>query len=113
MADVRKLPVPAATIWDWQLQAACRGVDSSVFFHPDGERCANKVSREARALRVCRSCPVLQECRRHALAVEEPYGVWGGQTEDERAAVLRDRRRDRHDQVGAASGWTRPTDPAA
>ncbi|WP_308190969.1 WhiB family transcriptional regulator [Pseudonocardia terrae] len=23
-------------------------------------------------------CPVLDECRRHALAVDEPYGVWAG-----------------------------------
>ena len=27
---------------------------------------------------------VLQACRTHALAVREPYGVWGGLTEDER-----------------------------
>jgi WhiB family redox-sensing transcriptional regulator len=30
---------------------------------------------------VCRSCPVLQNCREHALQVKEPYGVWGGMTE--------------------------------
>ncbi len=93
MADVRKLPVPVTDIWNWQLRAACRTIDSGVFFHPEGERGEYKTSREARALRVCQSCPVLETCRRHALAVEEPYGVWGGQTEGERAAILRGRRR--------------------
>ena len=28
------------------------------------------------------------ECAAHALAVREPYGVWGGLTEDEREAML-------------------------
>jgi WhiB family redox-sensing transcriptional regulator len=30
---------------------------------------------------------VLRQCREHALAVREPYGVWGGLTEDEREAI--------------------------
>ena len=29
---------------------------------------------------------MLEQCRTHALAVREPYGVWGGLTEEERAA---------------------------
>lgn len=29
----------------------------------------------------------MAECRSHALAVREPYGVWGGLTEEEREAV--------------------------
>jgi WhiB family redox-sensing transcriptional regulator len=36
---------------------------------------------------VCGSCPVLDQCREHALAVREPYGVWGGLTEDDREAI--------------------------
>jgi WhiB family redox-sensing transcriptional regulator len=36
---------------------------------------------------VCAACPVIQQCRQHALAVREPYGVWGGLTEDERNAI--------------------------
>jgi WhiB family redox-sensing transcriptional regulator len=30
---------------------------------------------------------VLQQCRTHALKVREPYGVWGGMTEDEREVI--------------------------
>ncbi|EUA07200.1 transcription factor WhiB family protein [Mycobacterium xenopi 4042] len=38
MPQPEQLPGPNADIWDWQLRGLCRGVDSSVFFHPDGER---------------------------------------------------------------------------
>jgi WhiB family redox-sensing transcriptional regulator len=33
------------------------------------------------------SCPVLKNCREHALQVREPYGVWGAMTEYEREAT--------------------------
>lgn len=85
MADVRLLPVPVAEVWDWQMWAACRGMDSAVFFHPDGERGPSRAGREARAKRICEGCPVRRQCLGHALAVREPYGVWGGLSAAERA----------------------------
>ena len=88
MADFSRLPGPNADLWDWQLVAACRGVDSSLFFHPEGERGAARSAREAAAKEVCMRCPVRAECATHALAVREPYGVWGGLTEDEREAMM-------------------------
>ncbi|WP_441245685.1 WhiB family transcriptional regulator [Kitasatospora sp. McL0602] len=88
MADFSRLPGPNADLWDWQLSAACRGVDSSLFFHPEGERGAARSSREASAKEVCMRCPVRTECAAHALAVREPYGVWGGLTEDEREELM-------------------------
>ncbi len=84
----RRLPPPVTEIWDWQLRGACRGIDGSVFFHPDRERGQARAAREERAKQVCRTCPVIQQCRRHALAVREPYGVWGGLSKSERDAVL-------------------------
>jgi WhiB family redox-sensing transcriptional regulator len=36
---------------------------------------------------------VLEPCRRHALAVQEPYGVWGGLSEAERDEIVRGRTR--------------------
>jgi hypothetical protein len=96
MADFSRLPGPNADLWDWQLVAACRGVDSSLFFHPEGERGAARSARETAAKEVCMRCPVRAECATHALAVREPYGVWGGLTEDEREAMMgRSRSRDR------------------
>ncbi|MBY6350741.1 WhiB family transcriptional regulator [Rhodococcoides corynebacterioides] len=93
MPQPENLPGPNADIWDWQMHGACRGVDSSVFFHPDGERGRARAQREARAKEMCRECPVLRQCRSHALAVNEPYGIWGGLSEAERDALARRTRR--------------------
>ena len=89
MADVRRLPGPNADIWDWQMKGLCRGVDSSFFFHPDGERGPARAQREARAKAMCARCPVLEQCRSHAMAVQEPYGIWGGMSESERESAVR------------------------
>ena len=84
MADVRRLPTPVTEVWDWQLHGACRGADSSLFFHPDGERGPARARRQAAAKAVCGRCPVADPCLRHALAARVPYGVWGGLSEAER-----------------------------
>ncbi|HEV2638304.1 MAG TPA: WhiB family transcriptional regulator [Actinocrinis sp.] len=84
MADFSRLPGPNADLWDWQLRGLCRGKDSSLFFHPEGERGAARSGREVAAKEICLNCPVQIPCVEHALRVREPYGVWGGMTEDER-----------------------------
>lgn len=88
-----QLPGPNADIWDWQMRGLCRGADSSVFFHPDGERGRARAQRELRAKEICRQCAVLAQCRSHALAVNEPYGIWGGMSETERELYSRRVRR--------------------
>jgi WhiB family transcriptional regulator, redox-sensing transcriptional regulator len=88
MSNVRRLPGPIVDLWEWQRFGACRGRDTAQFFHPDGERGASRNRREAGAKRVCASCPVRPECAAHALAVREPYGVWGGFSESERLRLL-------------------------
>ncbi len=87
MADVSRLPGPNADFWDWQMDAACRGVDSEMFFHPEGERGGAKEARERVAKALCEKCPVMVQCRAHALKVREPFGVWGGLTESERSVI--------------------------
>jgi WhiB family redox-sensing transcriptional regulator len=87
MAEISRLPGPVADLWDWQLRGLCRRVSPDVFFHPEGERGPARRDRDAAAKAVCATCPVLGPCRAHALQVREPYGVWGGMTEDEREAV--------------------------
>lgn len=84
MAVVGRLPGPVEQRWEWQLHGKCRGLDSSLFFHPEYERGPARHAREERAKAICRDCPVLAQCRRHALSVQEPYGVWGAMTADER-----------------------------
>lgn len=88
MADIRRLPGPNADLWDWQLFGACRGMASSYFFHPEGERGPARSRRETKAKAICLECPVLAQCRAHALAVHEPYGIWGGLSEGERSSIL-------------------------
>lgn len=92
MTDTRRLPKPITQEWEWQLEGACQGLNSSVFFHPDGERGSARTRRADRAKAICLRCPVLEQCRRHALTVREPYGVWGGLTEEERRDLWTGRR---------------------
>jgi WhiB family redox-sensing transcriptional regulator len=88
MAEISRLPGPVADLWEWQYQGACRNYGDEQFFHPEGERGPRRRNRDAAALAVCGTCPVIKQCREHALAVREPYGVWGGLTEDDREAIL-------------------------
>ena len=104
MADVSRLPGPNADFWDWQMKAACRGLDSEMFFHPEGERGSAKEARERAAKALCATCPVLMECRAHALKVREPFGVWGGLTESERQVIYESQARaSRGSRTAAAS----------
>jgi hypothetical protein len=44
--------------------------------------------RIAQAKAVCSTCPVMIDCRTHALHSREPYGIWGVLSEQERAEHL-------------------------
>lgn len=88
MADVTRLPGPNADFWEWQLQGRCRDLGSELFFHPEGERGASRAARDRAAKAICATCPVLARCAAHALAVHEPYGVWGGMSEDDREEIF-------------------------
>src|SRR3954452_10046369 len=88
MADIRRLPTPVAEVWDWQLHGACRGESTALFFHPDGERGPARARRQAAAKTVCARCPVIEACLPHAASSGEPFGVWGGLSEEERAGLI-------------------------
>lgn len=77
----------------WHGDAVCRRDEAGLFFAPSKEPTAARLTREQAAKRVCARCPVLVECREHALLMPEPYGVWGGLTAAERRVVLSRRRR--------------------
>lgn len=102
MADVSRLPNVVAEEWEWQLRGSCRGADSSLFFHTDNERGSARERRESRAKAICQTCPVLVQCRKHAMTVQEPYGIWGGLGEIERRELfMRERRAAKHKAVSA------------
>jgi WhiB family redox-sensing transcriptional regulator len=78
---------PIADYWEWQLSAACRGMDVETFYHPAGERWHQKNQRITQAKQICQHCPVINQCATWALRTREPYGVWGGLSETERATI--------------------------
>ena len=66
----------------WARFGACRRYDPDVFFPgPDGS--------PDQAVRICRACPVVDECREWALDARVRYGIWGGLTERDRRRLLR------------------------
>ncbi len=73
----------------WQVKAACRGPQATVFFPPTQfERKDEKVERERRAKEICGSCVVRRDCLDYALRIREPHGIWGGLNELERKQLL-------------------------
>lgn len=75
---------PIEHVWQWRYDGLCRTLNPDLFFHPDGERNPARGERDETAKQVCFRCPVMQQCRDHALSVGEAYGVWGGMSEPER-----------------------------
>ena len=88
MTEISRLPRPVVSQWEWQHEGSCQGLPSEIFFHPDGERGPRRTIREKNAKAICATCPVIAACRAHALAVQEPYGIWGGLSESDREAII-------------------------
>jgi WhiB family redox-sensing transcriptional regulator len=63
---------------------ACEGRDD--LFFPEDDDYNTPKTEQARAL--CRACPKLVECRQRGLDNEEPYGIWGGLTPEDRREAL-------------------------
>lgn len=91
VAKVGALPTPYTDTWDWQLEGLCRGRNEHLFYHPDKERGKARQARANQAKAICEACPVIVMCRQYALTTGEPYGTWGGMTEEERRAALKRR----------------------
>lgn len=78
----------------WRDDALCQKYDPEIFF-PIGRGLAVRV-QEREAVAICRQCPVVSRCLQWALAGEPVMGVWGATTEDERAALIRNRTQKRN-----------------
>ncbi len=70
---------------EWSEAANCVG-KTNLFFGPAGERPGRRLRRETAAKKICHQCPVLLQCRESARLNRE-NGIWGGETEEERAAA--------------------------
>ena len=88
MPKKRLASVPVGETWFWQEHGACQGF-SDVFFHPPNERGSARIERDAAAVSICQECPVRAPCGDYAMRSREPFGVWGGLTEEQRHAILR------------------------
>ena len=66
----------------WFDLARCKGAEDDLF--PEGKQ-------QKRATAICVGCPVRAECLAEALDNRIEWGVWGGMTERERRALLRQR----------------------
>jgi WhiB family redox-sensing transcriptional regulator len=73
---------------EWRNLAACRGMGGELFFDPYDESRRAQQARISLAKNICQHCSVVTECRDYALQQGEPYGVWGGLSERERALML-------------------------
>ena len=67
----------------WALQGACIAAEPDALFV--------RGAAQQLAKQVCMSCPVIAECLADALDNHTEFGVWGGMTERERRALLKQR----------------------
>ncbi|MFJ7063235.1 WhiB family transcriptional regulator [Streptomyces microflavus] len=76
---------------DWRHFAACTEAEPDLFFPIGTTGPALLQIMDAKA--VCATCPVQPACLDWALSNDEPTGVWGGLSEDERRRLKRRRAR--------------------
>ena len=65
----------------WAAKALCRGTDPDALFV--------RGAKQREAAVICRRCPVMTECGAEALDNRVEFGVWGGMTERQRRALLK------------------------
>jgi WhiB family transcriptional regulator, redox-sensing transcriptional regulator len=75
---------------NWRDKAACRGMETDLFFPVGTTGCA--VDQTGKAKAVCAACPVRTHCLTYAIETGQE-GIWGGLAEDERRALRRKRGR--------------------
>jgi WhiB family redox-sensing transcriptional regulator len=79
---------------DWRNRAACRNDPDPNLWFPVGVS-GPAVLQAAEAKTVCRRCPTMSVCLAYALDNNIEFGIYGGMTEQERAALKRRQTRTR------------------
>ena len=64
----------------WTDQAACKG-RTDLFFVNRGD-----TTRMNKAKAICKTCPVIDNCREYVTYNPERFGIWAGMTEKDRRA---------------------------
>jgi WhiB family transcriptional regulator, redox-sensing transcriptional regulator len=65
----------------WVSKALCKSKDPDELFV--------RGAAQRKAAVICRHCPVMQQCGADALDNQVEYGIWGGMTERQRRALLK------------------------
>jgi WhiB family transcriptional regulator, redox-sensing transcriptional regulator len=65
----------------WVSKARCRSTDPDELFV--------RGAAQRKAAVICRHCPVIAECAADSLDNRVEFGVWGGMTERQRRALLK------------------------
>lgn len=86
---------------EWRSNAACLGMDLSLFFSDGAGQVARVAAAKAKV--ICAGCPVRRACLADAYAVFDDCGVRGGMTGRER----KDSRPARIAECGTRSGYYR------
>lgn len=81
MTGPRGVPEPESRDGAWRDRAACRGMDSAIFFVERG-------APADQARLVCDRCSVQRDCLDFALDHAEPYGIWGGKSVYQRQQLI-------------------------
>lgn len=84
--DLYELPM-SAPLGPWREHALCAamcraGEARTEWWHPEkakpGAQSVALNNQTAKAIAICNECPVMNECRQHAIENREKRGIWGG-----------------------------------
>jgi WhiB family redox-sensing transcriptional regulator len=88
-----------ARSYQWLDDAACKGVDTELFFPPRDKDVYRSISDEAKSYCLgvvdpetgydIPPCPVRKHCLWYAIDTDEQHGIWGGLSHRERNALVR------------------------
>jgi WhiB family redox-sensing transcriptional regulator len=76
------------TIEESPIIPACQTTDPEIWYGTEDEP---KSFRFKQAKELCSFCPAISACAQYAIAANEPFGVWGGLSPEERRSL-----RDKH-----------------
>ena len=76
----------------WRERAACRGIDTDVFFDVDGVFTLERLNK---AKSICSDCEVQDDCLMYAVDNNIVAGIYGGMTRKNRLAIRKASKRER------------------
>ncbi len=90
--DVLDDLIDRALTTSWRRDGVCaqyKGLGAGLWFPEDRASTIDQKEQVALAIKLCRTCPVLDLCRTASLVNKEEFGVWGCLDERTRKNVLK------------------------